>query len=157
MRKMLPPLVLFVLNQAFVFPQISGFSFAGIGLDSDFAAVAARYRHSTPQDSYISIASEDSHDHISGIAISGSGPTRRVRITFETRSSGQRPDYPACAEVQAKLARLYGPPRQIRRFSEEASRRADRVWRSRAEELVLICFEGAQRKFYAEAVQITPR
>jgi len=43
------------------------------------------------------------------------------------------------------------------RFYEEASRRADRVWQSPAEQLTLICFEGPRRRLLAEAVQITPR
>ena len=103
------------------------------------------------------IAPEDSHDHISSIAISGTGPSRLVRIGFETRPDGQHPEYPTCTDVEAKLVHLYGKPR-IRRFTEEASRRADRLWRSRTEELTLICFDfRGEGRFFAEAVLITPR
>jgi hypothetical protein len=136
-------------------PQL--FSFAGISLASDLKSVAARYPNSSPQASYISIAPKDSHDHISAIEISGSGPGRRIRIAFEMQKSDGRPTYPSCRDVEMKLTRAYGRPHQIRRFSEEASRRADRAWRSETEELVLLCFDAGRGRLYAEAVQITAR
>jgi hypothetical protein len=136
--------------------QAPSFSFAGVSLSSDFKTVAARYRRSTPQDNYISIVPEDSHDHISAIAISGNGPTRRVRIAFEIRRA-KGLDYPACAEVEAKIVRAYGAPQQIRTFDEEASRRADRIWQSKTEQLDLLCFRMPGGRLLAEAVQIVPR
>jgi hypothetical protein len=137
--------------------QAPAYSFDGIGLSSDFKTVAARYSHSTPQDQYVLLAPADIHDHISAIEVSGAGMTRRVRVAFETRPDGRRPDYPACAQVEATLVRQYGQPHTIHRFYEEASRRADRVWQSPAEQLTLLCFEGPRRRLLAEAVQITPR
>ncbi len=143
---------------ALTFPlQAAPFTFDGVGLGSDFKAVAARYSHSMPQDQMVSLVPEDVHDHISHIEISGSGRSRRVRIGFETRK-GDRPDYPACAEVEAKLVARYGKPQTIHRFMEEASPRADRIWQSSAEELTLICFtHPGKRAVLAEAVMITNR
>src|SRR5258708_4339019 len=105
--------------------QAPAFSFAGVRLDSDLDQVATRYPHSTRASQYIDVAPEDSHDHISGIEVSGAGSTRRVRISFETRREGQPPDYPPCAQVQTKLEQQFGPPASIRRFAEERSQRAD--------------------------------
>jgi hypothetical protein len=136
--------------------QISAFSFAGVGLSSDFQAVAARYPHSTPQDGYVSLTPEDVHDHISAIEVSGAGSTRRVRIAFETRGAAGQAEYPRCATIEAQLIGRFGRPQAVRRFMEEASPRADRLWRSQTEELTLICF-AARRHLWAEAVQITPR
>lgn len=137
--------------------QVQPFTFAGVGLQSDFKTVVARYPHSRPQDQYVSLDAQDIHDHISAIEVSGAGPTRRVRIAFETHPAGKRVDYPSCAAVETTLVQRYGPPQDIHHFVEEASPRADRVWRSATEELTLICFKGPGRQFLAEAVQITPR
>ncbi len=136
--------------------QAPAFSFDGVSLGSDFSAVAARYPHSTPQDGYVSLAPEDVHDHISAIEVSGTGPTRRVRITFETRGAGGQAEYPRCATIEAQLVGRFGRPQEIRRFMEEASPRADRLWHSSTEELMLICF-AERGHLWAEAVQITPR
>jgi uncharacterized protein YcgL (UPF0745 family) len=138
-------------------PQSRAFSFGGVSLASDLNQVAARYPRSQRSGSYIYVDPRDSHDHISGIEVSGTGPARRVRISFETRPDGRSPSFPTCVEVQAKLERQFGRPQTIRRFSEEASRRADRVWRSRTQELTLICFAGSRGTWLAEAVQINAR
>jgi len=137
--------------------QAPTFSFDGISLQSDFREVAARFPHSTPQDQYLSLTPEDVHQHVSSIEVSGSGPNRRVRIGFETRPEGEHPDYPACSAIEAKLVWQFGRPHAIRRFHEEATVRADRVWQSPTEELTLICFVGARRQALAEAVLITRR
>jgi hypothetical protein len=142
---------------ALVATQGRPFAFAGIDLSSDFKTVAARYPHSTPQDQYVLLAPADIHDHISEIEVSGAGPTRRVRIAFETRPDGRTADYPSCAAIEAKLVAEFGQPQEIRRFMEEASMRADRIWRHPGEELALVCFKGPKGKLLAEAVQITPR
>jgi len=65
--------------------QGASYAYAGVGLSSDFKAVAARYPHSTPQGSYLRLGPQDVHDHISGIELSGTGPARRVRITITRR------------------------------------------------------------------------
>ena len=143
-----------ILTAAIVQPTT--FSFDGVGLESDFKTIAARYAHSTPQDHYVLLAPQDVHDHISFIEVSGAGRTRRVRVGFEIQREGRRPDYPTCASIEARLVKPYGPPHQIRRFVEEASPRADRIWRTDAEEMTLICF-SARGRLLAEAVQIVPR
>jgi hypothetical protein len=139
-------------------PQVQApvFSFAGVSLSSDFQAIADRYPHSRPQSEYVSLAPEDVHDHISAIEVSGTGSTRRVRIAFETRGASGRADYPRCAAIEAQLVGRFGRPQAVRRFMEEASPRADRLWRSQTEELTLICF-AERGHLWAEAVQITPR
>jgi hypothetical protein len=136
--------------------QAPTFSFAGVSLSSDFRAVAARYPHSRPQSEYVSLAPEDVHDHISTIEVSGTGSTRRVRIAFETRGLGGQAEYPRCRVLEAKLIGQFGRPQTISRFMEEASPRADRIWRSQTEELTLMCF-AEHGHLWAEAVQITPR
>lgn|SRR5262245_38552038 len=137
--------------------QASHFSFAGISLDSDFKTVAARYPHSRPQDQYVSLAPEDVHDHVTSIAISGTGRSRLVRIAFDLARDGGAPDYPSCEGIEAMVVAEYGRPTTVRRFYEERMRRADRVWQSVGEEMQLVCFEGSRNRFLAEAVQIYPR
>jgi hypothetical protein len=137
-------------------PQARSFTYAGIGLGSDFKTIAARHPHSTPQGEYLRLEPEDMHDHISGIGVSGTGAGRRVRITFEMVGPKDRPLYPKCGEIEATLVKAYGPPQDIRRFSEEASPRADRIWRSAGEEMTLVCFRE-HRVLWAEAVQIIRR
>jgi hypothetical protein len=136
--------------------QAPAFSFAGVSLRSDFRAVAARYPHSTPQSEYVLLAPEDVRDHISAIEVSGSGATRRVRVSFETQGTGSEPEYPRCATIESKVSTQFGRPQEIRRFMEEASPRADRIWRSETEELALLCFSH-HGHLWAEAVHITPR
>jgi quercetin dioxygenase-like cupin family protein len=137
--------------------QAKPYSYAGIGLGSDIGTVARRYPHSTAQASSLRLAPEDIRDHVSAIEISGTGPGRRVRIAFETDGPQGAPEYPRCRAIEAALVAQFGAPTEIRRFSEEASARADRLWRSPSEELALLCFTDAQGRLWAEAVQITPR
>ncbi|HET8625551.1 MAG TPA: hypothetical protein VFM14_18465 [Gemmatimonadales bacterium] len=137
--------------------QAKPFAYTGISLRSDLMAVAARHPNSTLQGDYLRLAPEDMQDHISAVAISGTGAARRVRIMFEVQRPNGPPDYPRCRDIEARLTGDFGAPHAIRRFSEEASPRADRIWRSGTEELTLICFKGARGVYRAEAVQIAPR
>jgi hypothetical protein len=137
--------------------QSASFSYAGVSLESDLAQVAARYPHSTRQGDYLRLDPQDVHDHISSIEVSGSGLGRRVRIAFELQDASGRPRYPRCKEIEARLLTPFGAPKEIRRFSEEASLRADRVWQSDREELALLCFRMSEGPLLAEAVQITRR
>jgi hypothetical protein len=141
----------------FLSAQPAHFSFAGVGLASDFKTVAARYPRSVAQDQYVSLAPEDVHDHVTAIEISGSGGNRRVRIAFELSLPNAERDYPSCDSIEARLVADFGRPTTTRRFYEERVRRADRVWQSPNEEMQLICFEGPRRQMLAEAVQIYPR
>jgi hypothetical protein len=136
--------------------QAAFFSFAGITLDSNLDEIARQYPHSQRAGEFIYLAAQDSRDHMSGIELSGAGPTRRVRVSFETRGAGARPkpDYPACADLQRTLERQFGPPGAIRTFSEESSQRADRYWQHDSESLTLLCFKGPDGRLLAEAVQI---
>jgi len=47
---------LIVIRSAALDAQVQGFSFAGVGLQSTFKSVAARYPHSTPQDQFVTLA-----------------------------------------------------------------------------------------------------
>jgi hypothetical protein len=158
-KKMIPnrclaflPLLLLAVPE-----QAPSFSYAGVSLLSDFREITSRYPHSIPQSDYVRLEPEDVHDHISAIEVSGTGLSRRVRISFEIQQATGQPEYPQCREIEAKLASTFGAPREIRRFSEEASLRADRIWRSETEELALLCFRGVGNALWAEAVQITRR
>ena len=131
------------------------FVFAGVGLQSELQEVAVRYPRSVSLGRSLVLAPEDAHDGISTIEISGAGAGRRVRISFETRPAGLELEYPPCRAVETGLVQQYGQPQEILRFTEAASRRADRVWRSSTEEMRLICFRGTGR-LLAEAVLIAP-
>jgi hypothetical protein len=132
--------------------QQQQFSYAGIGLGSDFDATARRYPHSSRVGSYIYVAPEDSRDHVGGIGIS----EQQVVISFGVHV-GSREQYPPCAEIEKPLIQQYGRPESIREFDEEAVRRADRHWSSLREEMTLICFIGPRRQLLAEGVKISPR
>ena len=80
-----------------------------------------------------------------------------MRVAFETRPDRQHAAYPMCAAIEAQLVRQYGHPHFVRRFLEEASSRADQIWRSGTEERTLVCFKGPGRAFLAEAALITTR
>ena len=142
--------------------QEGPFTFAGLGLRSDVATVAARYPRSHRLGNYVYVAPEESHDHIYGIEVPGVESGRRLRVTFErpagvpsTDGSGR---YPTCASVQRRIERTNGSPASIVEFAEEASWRADRVWRRGLEELRLICFGERDRpaSLQAEGVVIIP-
>jgi len=149
--------MLLLVQAGLLSAQEPSFTYDSVGLTSDFSTVARRFPHSVPQDQYVSLVPEDIHDHISAVEVSGQGAIRRVRIAFETRPDGEHPDYPACAVIERQLVARYGKAHEIHQFMEEASPRADRIWRSRTEVLTLICFQDAPGELLAEAVQITPR
>jgi hypothetical protein len=133
-------------------------TFAGIGLRSELDSVAVRFPHSQRAGDYLYVAPEDSREHISVIGISGSGDSRRVRISFERRREPAGPEYPTCAAVQAGIARRFGRPDSIRTFTEEATERSDRLWRRGLEALTLVCFRRAPgARLWAEAVVLEPR
>jgi hypothetical protein len=137
--------------------QTARFFFAGIGLSSDFQAVATRYPHSGIGDGHITVARAESQDHISEISISGSGANRMVRVGFEFRLDKGRLDYPACADVQRGLVFRYGPPTSSRQYMEEAVRDTEVLWQSDTEELRLRCFQHGRGRPLAEAVMISLR
>jgi len=132
--------------------QARVFSFAGVGLGSDLSQVARRYPRSLKNGDILYVDPADTTDHISTIALSGAGPSRRLRVTFELERGGRK-DNPACADVQRMLDAQFGVP-TIRTFREEAVERADRQWRSATEEMTLVCFAGPRRAWLAEAVVI---
>jgi hypothetical protein len=138
--------------------QVPHFTFAGLDLDSDLDSIAKRYPQSTRVGDYLYVSPRDCKTSISGIELSGAGPTRRLRIAFESRGSNGRPVYPVCGDVQRGIEKSYGKP-MVREFSEEASRRSDRIWRSAGEQMTLICFAnpGRATPLFAEAVVIVPR
>jgi hypothetical protein len=131
-----------LLTMAFagVFAQAAPFTYSGVGRAADLAAIAGRYPHSSLSGEYIHIAPADVRDLITGVALSGTGTARRLRITFEVSASGKPPAYPECAQIQPGLQKRYGPPDITREFDEEAARRSDRVWRTSSEEMTLVCF-----------------
>jgi len=153
-------LALLVGADAPAIAQDPGFSFAGFGLKTAAAAVAARYPRSTRVGNHVYVRPEESHDHIYGVEVPGDG-SPRVRITFERPAGVPSPDgsgrYPTCAQVQRTIERTYGLPASIMEFSE-ASWRADRLWQHGAEELRLLCFGTRDRpaSLLAEGVLITP-
>ena len=134
--------------------QAPVFLFGGVGLASDLSQVARRYPHSLRNGDILYVDPADTTDHISTIALSGAGPSRRLRVTFELERGGRK-DNPACADVQRMLDAQFGVP-TIRTFREEAVERADRQWRSATEEMTLVCFAGPRRAWLAEAVVINP-
>jgi uridine kinase len=156
----LVPLLLAVATPALA--QEGALTFAGLGLRSGVATLEARYPRSQRVGNYVYVAPEESHDHIYGIEVSGVEPGRRLRVTFERPDGVPSPDgsgrYPTCASVQGVIERANGSPASIVEFAEEASWRADRVWRRGLEELRLICFGERNRpaSLQAEGVVIVP-
>ncbi len=134
-----------------------GFSYAGIGLRTGFDSLAGTFPRSQRSDGYIYVSADEARHHIYGIEISGSGETRRVRLSFERRGEAGPPQYPGCAAVQRDLAGRFGEPTEVREFNEEAMERSDRRWQGETEELILICFRGTGGHLYAEAVLMYPR
>jgi hypothetical protein len=130
-------------------------SFAGIGLGSDINQVATKFPNSKRVRDYIYVAQQDVRDHVFGIELSGAGPGRRVRLSFE-RPSGP-PQYPTCEQIQAMIEAGYGPPGSIQSFAEERQRRSDRHWQRSGERLTLQCFSVHERGWFAEADVITPK
>jgi hypothetical protein len=135
--------------------QVTEFTFGGVGLSSTLEALAKQYPRATRVGELLYVPPGDEH-HISSIALSGAGPSRRLRISFGQLSASEKPIYPACATVQKGLEARYGAPAAVRAFDEEAVRRSDRVWRGSQEELTLVCFASG-KSVMAEAVVINRR
>ena len=142
-----------------LFAQASAFTYSNLGLDTDLVAVERRYPRSTHVGDHIQIAREDVRDFVTGISLSGNGPSRRLRIAFEAQLANGTNSYPRCAEIQRDLERRYGPPQSVRRFNEEASPRSDRIWKNAREQMTLVCFEPARgnTSLRAEAIVIVRR
>lgn len=142
------------------FLQAGGFTFHGIGLGSDLAAVATRYPGARYSGDTIYVSASASRRE-TVIQLSGTGPTRRLRISFEARGGGDRAVYPACADIHGELETRYGAPAEVRNVVEEASPRSDRIWRIANEEMTLVCFREPPRRaitgLFAEAIVIVPR
>ncbi len=142
--------------------QDDGFAFAGLSLQSDLAALTARYPRSTRVGNHVSIRPEESHDHVYGVEVQGDGPGRRLRILFERPAGVPSPDgtgrYPTCAQVQRTIERTYGSPASIMEFADQSTWREDRLWQRGAEQLRLICFgaRGRPGSLLAQALVIAP-
>jgi len=136
----------------------AGFRFAGLKVTSDLGAVATGFPHSRRAGDYLYVAPQDSRDHIYGIELSGTGESRRLRISFERpREVPEDPDSPRtppCNRIQEQVERQYGPPRSVREFAEESARRSDRQWERDGEQLTLVCHGGTDGLLCAEAVVI---
>ena len=136
------------------------FEYAGIGLDTRPAAVEQRFPNSKVVGDALYVDPRDSRDHISVIRFAGGRNPRAVRVGFERSVAGDRrslPRFPKCKAVEGSLRAKYGAPDEVRRFSEEASQRAERVWKGERETLTLACFVGPGTELLAEAVVIAER
>jgi hypothetical protein len=51
----------------------------------------------------------------------------------------------------------YGAPAEVRKLTEGAQPRADRIWKGGRETLTLVCFAGPSGELLAEAVVIAAR
>ncbi|HJX16273.1 MAG TPA: hypothetical protein VJ386_11100 [Candidatus Deferrimicrobiaceae bacterium] len=136
----------------------AGFRFAGLKVTSDLGAVATGFPHSRRAGDYLYVAPQDSRDHIYGIELSGTGESRRLRISFErpleVPEDPDSPRTPPCNRIQEQVERQYGPPRSVREFAEESARRSDRQWERDGEQLTLVCHGGTDGLLCAEAVVI---
>ncbi len=144
---------------AVLLAQASSFTYGNLGLSTDLGMVEKRYPHSSRIGDHIRIAPEEVRDFVTGISLSGSGPLRRLRISFETQRADGKNSYPPCADIQRDLEGRYGAPQTVRRFHEEASLRSDRVWENAREEMTLVCFAPPRgsRNLRAEAIVIVRR
>jgi hypothetical protein len=132
------------------------FAYAGIGLDATAGSMRAKFPNSKVAGDYVHVADQDSRDHVYGIGIPGAKKPRSVRVSFE-RPGGSRPGFPKCKVVEARLRAGFGAPHEIRKFAEERSPRADRVWKGARETMTLVCFAGPNGELLAEAVVIAEK
>src|SRR5919204_5403966 len=83
--------------------QPSSFTYSNLGLSTDLAMVEKRYPRSSRTGDHINIAREEVLDFVTGITLSGSGPLRQLRISFEAHRADGRNSYPRCADIQRDL------------------------------------------------------
>jgi hypothetical protein len=129
------------------------FTFAGLSRRTDVEAAQKRYPRSTITGRHVHVSEADSHDHIYGIDLPGSGDPS-IRIYFERRER-QRNEYPRCELVSALISKQYGEPGVAQEFEEERSRNRRLIWRRGAEELSLLCFRMGRQALLAAELTIT--
>lgn len=135
-----------------------GFVFAGLGLGTTDGELKARYPRSSMVGNYMYLSEADSHDHIYGIEIPGTGPEGRLRLSFERpreQSGARGPRYPSCQHVLSVIQARYGSPARVMEFAEEGSWNRSLVWIKAGETLSLHCFRLGRDAFFAEALTIT--
>jgi len=149
-------LVLFAAQAAAVEPM----SYAGIGLGTTLSAAKARFPNSKAIGDHIYVADQDRRDQVSGVQLAGTRKPPRVRLSFERpRDSASRgqPQFPKCKVIESDLRGRYGAPDEVRKLTEGAQPRADRIWKGDRETLTLVCFAGPSGELLAEAVVIAAR
>jgi hypothetical protein len=83
-----------------------------------------------------------------------------VRLSLERprdATGRAQPVYPKCKVIESSLRARYGAPDEVRKFAEEASKHADRIWKGKQETLTLACFAGPNGELLAEAAVIAAR
>jgi hypothetical protein len=128
------------------------FAFARLSLQTTLEAAQKRYPHSSITGGHVYVSEADSHDHIYGIDLPGTG-NPRLRIFFERRGR-QRHDYPRCEQIAAAIRQQYGEPAVVQEFDEERSRNRRLIWRRGDEDLSLLCFRMGRQPLYAAELTI---
>jgi len=129
------------------------FAFAGLSPRTTVQEAQKRYSRSLFTGRHVYVSEADSHDHIYGIDLPGSGEPR-VRIFFEYRRRDHN-EYPRCEQVATAIRRQYGKPANIQEYDEERSRNRRLIWRSGNEELSLLCFQMGRQPLFAAELTIT--
>lgn len=135
-------------------------AYSGIGLATMMTALKTQFPNSRADGDALEVDERDSRDHIYGVQLIGRGKSRVVRIGFARPSGGEsrkQPRFPKCKVVEAAVRAKHGAPDEVRKFSEEATQRADRIWKSSGETLTLRCFVGPGTELLAEGVLIAAR
>jgi hypothetical protein len=127
--------------------------FAGLSPRTTMQEAQKRYPRSSFTGRHVYVSEADSHDHIYGIDLPGTGEPR-VRVLFERWRRGHN-DYPRCEQVAAVIKKQYGEPAVLQEFDEERSRNRRLIWRSGEDELSLLCFHMGRRPFFAMQLTIT--
>jgi hypothetical protein len=149
-------LILFVCHLAGT--QVAHFSFAGLDLGLTTKDLRVKYpRSSVVGDTLVHLSDTDAHDHISSIALSGSGAAKRLRIFFERNQQTGRPIYPRCEDVLTVLQKRYGSPTNIVDAAEEQALNRRFEWNAARETLTLMCFRMPRQPLYASELNIASK
>jgi hypothetical protein len=151
-------LIPFLLACCLASMQPAHFTFAGLDLSLTAKDLKAKYpRSHFVDETLMQLRENESHDHISTIALSGSGGAKTLRIFFERTHPAGKPIYPRCDDVLGVLQKRYGRPANIVDAAEEQALNRRFEWNRSVERLTLICFRMPRQPLFASELTIASR
>ena len=106
-------------------------------------------------DGLVYLSNEESHDGISTIGLAKDDRGATLTIMFERQ--GQKPMYPLCEKLVAKLKNGYGNPLNVIDSREERAQNRRLEWKNATGSMTLSCFAMPRQPSYAERLTITSR